>query len=326
MRALASKELGVVRLGFNPRPYDSRDINYSEFRGALDKAGLTSQLPKPTGVWGHGNDFTVWPMFANGPDATAPGVAGEQGCGDCEIAGKLNETLEAAKNAGRPIPVVDGATAVNLYSLLSGYNPSTGANDNGLDTRTVLNYFQKTGLTDQNGVNLKIGPYFFGEPQNWQEYCEIAFLFEAGGIAWDFTSQMMDQFDAGKPWQYVANSTPEGGHYTAGMGPNHTISWTRNQAFTTLCYQRQNTEVSGYIYPERYNAVTGETLEGWKDADLEKFIVMVAQQKLGIAPARSSITVINDIPQQATYGNSSTTVTDASIPSAQLIPDPPTGI
>jgi hypothetical protein len=291
-RILYSHSLdGYVRLGHNPTPFDARDIRYTDFRPALVKAGL---VPIPgvniPAVWGHGNDFPVYPMWANGPDPSADGLA-NQGCGDCEIAGKLNELYIDSHNAGRPLPVgLDGTSAVNIYSLLSGYNAQTGANDNGLDTRTVLDYAQKTGITDKAGKNYKIGVYFFAEPSDYQTYCEITYLFEISGIAWNFTDQMMNQFDAGQPWQYVANATAEGGHYTAGVGPGHTLSWTRNQGFTVACYTQQSTELSSYITAERYNQVTGQTMEHYKDADLEKFTVMAAQTKLG-GNNRSSILV-----------------------------------
>ena len=35
------------------------------------------------------------------------------------------------------------------------------------------------------------------------------------------------------------------------------------------------------VDPERYNAVTGETAEGYADQDLEKWITMVAVAKAG---------------------------------------------
>lgn len=278
---------GMVHLGHIDRAYDSRDFMWEDVRPALQKAGLLPNVPKGGG---HGNDISEWPMGANGPDPSAPGLAGSQGCGDCEIAGKQNEIIEACLDSNRAMPTLDGSTAVPVYTTLTallnngvGYNPADGSGDTGLDTRTVLNYFQKTGITDRAGKTHKIGPYFFGEPGNWQTYWEMAYFFEAAGIAWDFTTAMMDQFNANKPFSYVRGAQSEGGHYTAGMGPNRTICWTRNTPFTTGCYTHQNTEVSAFVTAERYNRVTGETLEHYKDVDLEKFAVLLAQG--GVTPA-----------------------------------------
>lgn len=299
-RILFSERLGgTVRLGHNPTPYDSRDLRYEDFRGSLFKAGMmgavhAAALPSVPHMWGHGNDLPVYPMNGNGPDDSV--FPGFQGAGDCEVARVQNAIINGKMNSGATAPPLDGSTAIPVYSTLSGYDDQTGANDNGLDTRTMLSFAQKTGITDKAGVNHRIGPYFFAEAGHWPIYCEIAYLIEEGGISWDFSTQMMDQFDNNQPWQYVPGYTSEGGHITAGWGPLHTGTWTRNQGFTQSCFEHQNTEVSGFILAERYNAVTGETLEHWKDADLEKFIVLLAQQKTGFVPNPSSILVPADVP------------------------------
>src|ERR1019366_7078700 len=177
---------------------------------------------------------------------------------------------------------MNGVTAVGIYSFLGHYDPATGANDNGLDSRSVLNYLQSPGITDLDGLKYPIGPYFFAEPGDLVHYNEISFLTETPGIAWNFTTQMMDQFDRGQPWQYVTGQTIEGGHYTVGPGPKHALTWTRNQPWTDSCYTHNAVELSAYITAERYNAVTGATLEHFKDADLERYLVLWAQTKLGI--------------------------------------------
>lgn len=294
-RILYSERLGhTVHLGHIQDTPDHRDFRYEDIRGSLQKAGLLSvvsaaAVPTIPHVWGHGNDLAVYPMHGNGPDDSV--FPGFQGAGDCEIARQQNAIINGSLNAGKPAPPLDGSTAIPVYSHLSGFNPQTGANDTGLATRPVYQFMQQTGITDKAGVIHKGGPYLFAEAGDWSKYCEMAYLFEEAGIAWNFTTQMMDQFDNGQPWQWVAGQTEEGGHITAGWGPYHTGSWMRNQAFTLLCYQRNCSEVSSFILMERYNAVTGETAEHYKDADLEKFIVMLAAQKTGQQPSQGVVPV-----------------------------------
>ena len=62
---------------------------------------------------------------------------------------------------------------VNAYVAVSGYNPSTGQNDNGAACTTVLDYWKDTGIDGHkivgytyvnihNGVELKTAIYIFG--------------------------------------------------------------------------------------------------------------------------------------------------------------------
>lgn len=306
-RILFSERLGhTVHLGHIDTPYKHQGLRWEDFSNALHDFGLAGAViaasgatptttPTPPAVWGHGNDLAVYPMLGNGPDDSV--FPGFQGAGDCEIARWSNATIEADSNAGRPISPFDGSTAIPVYSKLTGYNEHTGANDTGLMTSQVYSFGQSEGMADKNGVIHKMGPSFFAEPGDWVKYCQISYLIEEAGIAWNFTTQMMDQFDANQPWQYVPNQTEEGGHITAGWGPNHTGSWTRNQPFTTLCYQHNCSEVSGFITMERYNAVTGETAEHYSDADLEKFIVLIAQAKTGVAMSHG-FSIPDSIPAQ----------------------------
>lgn len=275
---------GSVRLGHIDHAYDSRDFSWeNDLRPTLAKLGALPKIPPNAG--GHGNDQSEWPMSGNGPDpsGTTPLIR-NQGCSDCEVAGKQNEIIEACINGNKAYPPMDATTAIPVYSTLTaklnngaGFDPVTGANDTGLTTAICLDYGQKVGYPDKTGKLHQIGPYFWGEPGNWLTYWEMAYFFEAAGIAWDFTTSMMDQFNANKPWTYVKGATSEGGHYTAGMGKLHTPCWTRNQGFTQKLYEAQNTEVSAFITVERFKNVTGETMEGYKDLDLEKFATQLAQ-------------------------------------------------
>ena len=50
--------------------------------------------------------------------------------------------------------------------------------------------------------------------------------------------------------------------------------------WTDSYYRHRNDETICYVSMDRYNAVTGESAEGFADVDLEKFVTLVAQAKL----------------------------------------------
>lgn len=283
MPTVHSERLGVeLHLGKNPASkLAPGSAKYGELRPALARAGL---LPKTPAMFGHGHDFPQgkWLMLGNGPDDTVfPGFGG---CGDCAWAGPAHEEMEAAKNAGRPVPRFSGETVVAQYSEYSGYDARTGANDNGANVQDVIAWRQERGLRDDQGNLYKIGREVWLEPGNLQHLWEATWLFENVGIGIEVAAAQMRQFDAGPQptWDYVAGSPIEGGHYVPVMGKLGLISWAEDVYYTPRFIEKQMDEGVVYLDNERYNRVTGETLEHFKDADLEKFVVLVAQQKLGV--------------------------------------------
>ncbi|MGO9902625.1 MAG: hypothetical protein ACLP0J_23730 [Solirubrobacteraceae bacterium] len=241
--------------------------------------------------FGYGGDFKgeAWLMLGNGPDDTV--FPGFQGAGDCFWAGSAHEEMEAAKNAGRPIPPFSGKTIVDQYAAYTasanngqGYDPQTGANDNGTDPQQGLAWRQTTGLLDDNGVAYKIGQFVALAPGNLDELWEAAYVFGNVGIGIQLQQAQMDQFDAQQPWDYVAGSQGLGGHYVpvvgrASVDNSGLITWAERHGFTRAFYTNCNDEAYAYIDPERYNAVTGEAPGDYTDQDLEKFIGAFAQQQ-----------------------------------------------
>lgn len=263
-------------LGKLPATYDSRDIRYADIR---PKGVVLPQVPFS---WGLGEDFGTsnWLMLGNGPDNTV--FEGFQGCGDCAWAGPGHEEMQAAHEAKRAVPQFSGKTIVNQYSAYSGYNPETGANDNGSNVRDVLNWRQTKGLLDDNGNAYKIGTYVSIEPGNSSMLREACWLFESVGIGIEFPDSAMDQFNNGQVWSVVKNSPIDGGHYIPVVGhpwPNFwtCITWGQRQVMTWNFIATYCDEAWAYIDPERYSAVTGDTYNSYKDADLEKYITMVGQ-------------------------------------------------
>lgn len=269
-----------VYLGKQPATPPKVGVAYSELRPALKKAGVLPTVPQ---MFGHGHDFRQgqWLMLGNGPDDTV--TPGFGGCGNCAWAGPGHEEMAAGKNAGRPVPRFSGKTIVDQYAAYSGYDPQTGANDTGSNVQDVIQWRQTRGLLDDAGHPYKIGQAIRGTPGNVQELWEIAYLCETAGIGVILQTAQMDQFNASAQptWDYVPGSPAEGGHYVPVMGKLGLISWADDVYYTPAFIQQQCDEVWGYIDPERYNRVTGQTAEHFTDQDLEKYLVLIAQQKLG---------------------------------------------
>lgn len=266
----------MLSLGKKPASYDKRDLLYADIR----PKGV--QLPQVPVTWGKGMDFgsNNWLMLGNGPDDTV--FPGFQGCGDCAWAGPAHEEMQAAHEAGRAIPQFSGKTVVSQYSAYSGYDPQSGANDNGSNVRDVLNWRQTKGLMDDQGNAYKIGAYVSIQPGDWRMLREACWLFESVGIGIQFPNSAMDQFNNGQVWSVVPGASIEGGHYVPVVGHPYPgywtcITWGQRQVMTWEFVAKYCDEVWAYIDPERYNKVTGLTYNGFKDADLEKYLALVTQ-------------------------------------------------
>jgi hypothetical protein len=269
----------MQHLGKQPATYDSRDITYADVRAG---AGSLPPAPPPSG--GYGADFSDWLMLGNGPcddNSVNSSWAAFQGAGDCAWAGPAHEEMEAAKNSGQPVPTFTCLNVLEQYSAYSGYNLETGAKDNGSNVRDVLKWRQKKGLLDTAGTAHKIGTFVALEPGNTEQLWEALWLFEAVGIGINFPNSAMDQFNAGKTWSVVAGATIEGGHYIPLVGhPTASVwtcvTWGKRQTLTEQFLTTYCDEAWAYIDPARYNAVTGETLQDFTNADLTKYISEVA--------------------------------------------------
>lgn len=92
--------------------------------------------------------------------------------GDCVPCAGLHLLQSWGNETGKPFSPTDDQALV-IYEALAGYNPSTGANDNGVDISAFLDYWQNTGVAgndcvahavvDHTNLDLiKLGIYLFG--------------------------------------------------------------------------------------------------------------------------------------------------------------------
>src|SRR3954470_12949877 len=81
--------------------------------------------------------------------------------GDCTCAAAGHLIMEWTANAGKKMATPSDKQIVSAYSAVTGYNPTTGANDNGAVEIDGLNYWRQTGIAGH-----KIGAYVALEPAN----------------------------------------------------------------------------------------------------------------------------------------------------------------
>lgn len=248
-----------MRLGKLPHTPDHRDLLFRDYAGSL---------PSRPAAFGHES------MVDHGI-GTDWGVLGNDRHGDCVFAGAAHETMLWNAEAGRNV-AFDAQHVLADYGAVTGFDPHTGANDNGTNVRDALKYRQSTGVADANGKRHKIGAYVAIEPGDWDAVLEAVYLFGVIGIGFLFPDYAMDQFNAGRSWSYHRTATPTEGHYVPVVGHHSalyltTVTWGCRQRMTKAFFQHFCDEAYAFISPEMLTA--GKSLEGFDveqlNADLQ---------------------------------------------------------
>ena len=126
--------------------------------------------------------------------------------GDCTCAAAGHLIMEWTANAGKKMIVPTNKQIVAAYSAVTGYNPKTGANDNGAVELDVLNFWRQSGIAGH-----KIGAYVALEPSNHNHIMDAVYMFEGCYIGVQLPISAQAQTQNHQPW-----SVPPGG--TTGDG------------------------------------------------------------------------------------------------------------
>ena len=103
-------------------------------------------LPKPPPVFGHESAVATF------------GTLGNDRFGDCAWAGAAHEHMIWTGEHGTPAEF-DDACVLDDYAQATGFDPATGANDDGTDMQEAAAYRQKIGIRDTSGNRHKIDAY-----------------------------------------------------------------------------------------------------------------------------------------------------------------------
>lgn len=212
------------------------------------------------------SEVASWPMYGNDT------------IGDCTFAtvGHMEEIWSTYGQ--RQTRTLAEAAIIGGYSAVSGYDPKTGANDNGAVVQDVLNYWRKTGV---GGSTILA---FAAVDHNDVEECkQAAAMFGGIYLGINFPASAMDQFNRGEPWTPVTGSRIEGGHainaaaYDTASGMWKIITWGAVQEMSQAFFDQYVDEAWVIISPDFFDA-NGQAPSGVDMAALgEQFTALTGE-------------------------------------------------
>ena len=169
-----------LKLGKQAARHDPRTLLLASY--------VTPGLPAPPASFNVTGKITAWGMMDNDQ------------IGDCTCAAAGHLIMEWTANAKKLFTPTD-KQIVAAYSAITGYNPATGANDNGAVEVDVLNYWRQTGIAGH-----PIGAYMALEPANHTHVMDSVYIFEGCYIGLQLPISAQAQVQNHQPW-----SVPPGG-------------------------------------------------------------------------------------------------------------------
>lgn len=164
-------------------------------------------------------EIPSWPMMLND----------RLGCCTCAAAGHMVEAW-TRYGQGREAQVTD-QQILTAYEAVSGYNPVTGANDNGANELDVLKYWRNRGISGH-----KIRAFMRVDPHNHRQLKQAIALFGGVYAGFNVPQSAEDQFAAGQNWHVVAGSPIIGAHAVPILGYDpanyFAVTWGRLQPLT----------------------------------------------------------------------------------------------
>ena len=184
--------------------------------------------------------------------------------GDCTCAAAGHLIMEWTVNAGKKMARPSDKQIVHAYSAITGYNPVTGANDNGAVEIDVLNYWRQTGIASH-----KIGAYVALEPSNHVHVMDSVYMFEGCYIGLQLPTSAKNQIKNKQPW-----SVPPGG--TTGDGKpgswgGHAVPVVGYDARGVTCVTWGALQMMTWTFweaycEEAYAIISNDYLDGKKQA------------------------------------------------------------
>lgn len=170
-----------LKLGKQAARHDPRTLLLASY--------TTASLPTAPASWDLTGKVQAWGMMENDQ------------LGDCTCAAAGHLIMEWTANAKKKMVTPTDKQIVAAYSAITGYNPATGANDNGAVEIDVLNFWRQSGIAGH-----KIAAYMALEPANHIHVMDSVYLFEGCYIGVQLPISAQDQVKNHQPW-----SVPPGG-------------------------------------------------------------------------------------------------------------------
>lgn len=183
--------------------------------------------------------------------AEAMQMFGNDSIGDCTCAGAANLLILWTCHTGDVvIPTLEEVIA--MYSAISGYDPATGANDNGAAMTDALDYMRRVGLAGH-----KISAWAKIDHSDLRHRQIAVDLFGATYVGVQFPYHASAQFNDNKPWHVVPGDSIEGGHAIihpgyGSLGGDY-VTWAKWD-------QKASSEWEAAYIDEEYVAITEDWL------------------------------------------------------------------
>lgn len=184
-----------VALRSDPTQVDPRKLKLGKQAARHDPRTLllasytTTALPTPPASFTLTSKVSAWGMMVNDQ------------LSDCTCAAAGHLIMEWTANAKKKMVTPSDKQIVAAYSAVTGYNPTTGANDNGAVEIDVLNFWRQSGIAGH-----KIGAYMALEPANHVNIMDSVYIFEGCYIGVQLPISAQTQTKNNQPW-----SVPPGG-------------------------------------------------------------------------------------------------------------------
>jgi hypothetical protein len=140
------------------------------------------------------SEVVAWPMYGNDQ------------IGDCTAACVGHQIQAWTRYTGTEVDIPE-PDVIQLYSAVSGYDPATGANDNGAVIQDVLTYWRKSGVPVAGHKILA-----FAQLKDLSKVHDALWMFGSVYLGINFPQSAMDQFNADQPWDVSGDGTIVGGH------------------------------------------------------------------------------------------------------------------
>ena len=215
----------LPKLGKQPARQDPRTLQLAKY--------LSPTLPPPPPQIDHSKAVATWGMMKNDT------------VGDCTCAAAGHLIMEWTSLAKDPV-VPSDASIIDAYAAITGYNPRTGANDNGANELDVLKYWRKTGIDKR-----KILAYIALEPANHTHVEDSVSLFESCyiGLALPVSAQKQTVWSVppggptgpGAPGSWGGHAVPVVGYDSRGLtvitwGAPKRMTWSFWTAYCDEAY------------------------------------------------------------------------------------------
>jgi len=190
------------------------------------------------------------------------GMMGNADIGDCTCAAIAHMLMLTTAHTGSMI-VPSEQDVITVYSAVSGYDPSTGLNDNGAAITDVLNYWQTTGIAGH-----KILGWAQIDQTNLVAVKQAIWLFGGLDIGVQLPASAMTQNQNGQTWDVVPDDGGiEGGHSIPNFGygsqGTNCITWAARQGMTWEWFSKYCDEAYAVITQDWINQATGKTMGGF---------------------------------------------------------------